>query len=341
MKNTYLTPANFWQERDFGTKISATFEFLGAHWRTLGKCLVYFVLPFTLLMGIGLGFFTNSMFNQMGGAMATKRGGWHSTEGTTTSSSPFGMFSFGGMALAFVAGMLAFLLLTGTVFGYLRARLRLPADQPVTPAEVWAELKARMGRMVLVIVLLGVGYTVVSFGALMLVGALAGLGDSAVSALLGFPLVFTLLVYLAVTLSLFFPVLWLEDNSLAGTLGRCFQLIKGRWWATFGLIAVVGIIQAMMAFVFIVPQYAVMFGKMLRVPGLDSDILGVLAQCIYAAGLIFTYTIPLLAMAFQYFNLVEQKEGLGLRLLVHELGQPQAIPGVQSSHYRPDDEGEY
>jgi hypothetical protein len=189
--------------------------------------------------------------------------------------------------------------------------------------------------MVLVIVLLGVSYTVVSFGALMLVGALAGLGDSAVSALLGFPLVFTLLVYLAVTLSLFFPVLWLEDNSLAGTLGRCFQLIKGRWWATFGLIAVVGIIQAMMAFVFIVPQYAVMFGKMLRVPGLDSDILGVLAQCI------FTYTIPLLAMAFQYFNLVEQKEGLGLRLLVHELGQPQAIPGVQSSHYRPDDEGEY
>jgi hypothetical protein len=341
MKNTYLTPANFWKERDFGTKISATFEFIGMHWRTLGKCLVYFVLPFTLLMGIGLGLFTNSMFNQMGGVLGTKHSGWHSTVGTTTSRSPFGTFSFGGMALAFVGGMLAFLLLTGTVLGYLRARMRLPADQPVTPTEVWAELKARMGRMVLVIVLLGVGYVVVSFGGLMLVGALAGLGGSAVSALLGFPLVFALLAYLAVVLSLFFPVLWLEDNSLVGTLGRCFQLIKGHWWATFGLIAVVSIIQGMMAFVFILPQYAVMFGKMLRVPGLDSDLVGVLAQCIYAAGIIFTYTISLLAMAFQYFNLVERKEGLGLRLLVNELGQPQAIQAAQSSHYRPDDEGEY
>jgi hypothetical protein len=84
-----------------------------------------------------------------------------------------------------------------------------------------------------------------------------------------------------------------------------------------------------------------MFGKMLRVPGLDSDLVGVLAQCIYAAGIIFTYTISLLAMAFQYFNLVERKEGLGLRLLVNELGQPQAIQAAQSSHYRPDDEGEY
>jgi hypothetical protein len=341
MKNTFTTPANFWQERDFGAKISATFEFISAHWRSLGKCLVYFVLPFTLLMGIGLGFFTNSMFNQMGGAMAAKQGGWHSTVGTHTSRSPFGMFNFGGMALAFVGGMLAFLLLTGTVLAYLRARLYLPADQPVTPTAVWAELRARLGRMVLVIVLLGVGYAFVSFGALMLIGLLAGIGGTGISFVLGFPLVGALIVYLAVVLSLFFPVLWLEDNSLVDTLSRCFQLIKGHWWATFGLIAVVGIIQTTIAVVFVLPQYAVMFGKMLRVPGLDSDLLGVLAQCIYAAGLIFTYAIPLLAMSFQYFNLAEQKEGIGLRLLVNELGQPQAVPVAQSSHYRPDDEGEY
>jgi hypothetical protein len=340
MKNRYLTPANFWQERDFGAKISATFEFLGAHWRPLGKCLVYFVLPFTLLMGIGLGFFTNSMFDQMGGAMAAKQSGWHSTVGAP-SSSPFGMVSFGGMALAFVGGMLAFLVQAGTVLGYLRARLHLPADQPVTPAAVGAELRARLGRMVLVIVLLGVGYMAVSFTALLLVGMLAGIGGSGIGMVLGFPLVWGLIMYLAVVLSLFFPVLWLEDNSLAGTLSRCFQLIKGRWWATFGLLAVVGIIQSTIAVVFVLPQYAVMFGKMLRVPGLDSDLLGVLAQCMFAAGIVFTYALPLLAMSFQYFNLAEQKEGWGLRLLVHELGQPQAVPAAESSHYRPDEEGEY
>ena len=116
MKNTFTTPANFWQERDFGAKISATFEFIGAHWRTLGKCLVYFVLPFTLLMGIGLGFFTNSMFDQMGGVLAPRQSGWHSTVGAP-GSSPFGVYNFSGLALAFIGGLLAFLLLTGTVFG--------------------------------------------------------------------------------------------------------------------------------------------------------------------------------------------------------------------------------
>lgn len=340
MKQTFTTPRSFWQERDFGAKISATFEFIGAHWRPLGKCLVYFVLPFALLMGIGLGFFTNSMFDQMGGAIAAKKSGWHNTTGTP-GSSPFGVFSFGGMALGFVGGLLAFLMLTGTIFGYLRARLHLPPDEPVTPAAVWAELRARMGRMVLIIILLGFGYGLVAFGALMLVGAMAGLGNSFAGSVLGFPLVFALIGYLAVVLSLFFPVLWLEDNSVAGTLARCFQLIRGRWWATFGLLAVVAIIQSTLSVVFIMPQYAVMFGKMMRVPGLDSDLLGVLAQCIYAAGVIFTYTISLVATAFQYFHLAEQKEGVGLRLLVHELGQPQAIPTAQSSHYRPDEEGEY
>jgi hypothetical protein len=340
MKNKFTTPADFWKERDFGAKISATFEFIGAHWRPLGKCLVYFVLPFALLMGIGLGFFTNSMFDQMGSAMATKQSGWHSTVGTR-STSPLGAVSFGGMALGFVGGLLAFLVLTGTVFGYLRACLHLPANQPVTPAAVWAELKARMGRMLLVIVLLGAGYMVVGFGAMMLVGVLAGIGNSAAGAVLGVPLVMALIVYLAVVLSLFFPVLWLEDNSVVGTLGRCFQLIKGRWWATFGLLIVVAIIQSALSVVFILPQYGVMFGKMLHVPGLNSDLLGVLAQCIYAVGIIFTYTISLLAVSFQYFNLAEQKEGVGLRLLVHELGQPQAVPTAQSSHYQPDEEGEY
>lgn len=342
MKNTFTTPANFWQERDFGAKISATFEFIGAHWRPLGKCLVYFVLPFALLMGIGLGFFTNSIFNQMGGKLAGRHMGGP-VDIAQPQGSPFSMFDFSGIALGFVGGILAFLLLTGTVFGYLRARLRLPADQPVTPAAVWAELRARLGRMLLVIVLLAAAYAAVVLGALMLIGVLASTGGGGpfASAVLGFPLVGALGTYLAVVMSLFFPVLWLEDNSIFGTLGRCFQLIKGHWWATFGLILVVSIIQSSLSIVFVLPQYAVMFGKMMRVPGLSSDLLGVLAQCIYAAGIIFTYTVSLLATAFQYFNLVEQKEGVGLRLLVDELGRPQAIPVADSSHYRPDEEGEY
>lgn len=339
MKNTFTTPADFWQERDFGAKISAIFEFLGVHWRRLGKCLVYFVLPLTLLMGIGLGLFTNSLFNIAGHNVAAQQEAIarHGARGL------FGLYNFSGAAVGFVGAILSFLLLTGTVFGYLRARLRLPATEPVTPAAVWAELRARLGRMLVVIVVVAVAYLLIVFGFVGLIGLLtkSSGGGTIMRMLLGFPLIFCVAIYLSIVLSLFFPILWLEDLSLIGTVGRCFQLIKGRWWATFGLLFVAGLIQSMMSIIFVVPQYAVMFGKMLHVPGLDSDLLGMLAQCLYAVGIIFTYTVSLLALAFQYFHLTEQKEGYGLRLLVDALGQPQAAPAAHSSHYRPDDEGEY
>ena len=342
MKNTYTTPADFWKERDFGAKISATFEFIGAHWRPLGKCLLYFVLPGALLMGIGLGLFTNSMFDRMGSATAGRQLGGPVEIAQPAHYSPFNAVNISGISLGMLASVLSFLLLVGTVYGYVRARLRLPAAEPITPAIVWAEIRARLGRMVLVVVLVVGAYFAAVLGAIALVALFARIGaGSGWSGVVGVPLLISLVMYLAITLSLFFPVLWLEDGSLFATVGRCFQLIKGRWWATFGLLLVVGIIQGAMSVVFILPQYAVMFGKMLHVPGLSSDALGLVAQCIYTVGIMFTYAVPLLALAFQYFHLAEQKEGWGLRLLVDALGQPQAIPVAQSSHYRPDDEGEY
>jgi hypothetical protein len=339
MKNTYTTPADFWRERDFGAKISATFEFIGAHWRPLGKCLLYFVLPGALLMGIGLGLFTNSMYNQMGGQAA----GWHTTVGAPPSTSPFSQFNFGGVAVGFLGSTLSFLLLVGTVYGYVRARLHLPAATPITPAVVWAEIKGRLGRTLLIVGLVMAVYLILAFGFSLLIAISANRGglNSVAAVMLGFLVFGTLATYLAIVLSLFFPVLWLEDSGVFATVGRCFQLIKGHWWATFGLLAVVSIIQGMLLIVFVIPQYAVMIGKMMHVPGLDSDVLGLVAQCIYAVGIMFTYAIPLLALAFQYFHLAEQKEGWGLRLLVETLGQPQSIPVVQSGHYRPHDEGEY
>jgi hypothetical protein len=349
MKNKYITPADFWRERDFGAKISAVFEFIGAHWRPLGKCLLYFVLPCALLMGIGMGLFTNSMYNKMGslmgGAAASRQlgGPVEIAPQYGSGASPLNQFNLGGIAVGFLGSMLSFLLLVGTVFGYVRARLRLPAATPITPAVVWAELKGRIGRMLLVVGLVMAVYLLLAFGFSLLIAISANRGglNSVTAIMLGFLVFGTLATYLGVVLSLFFPVLWLEDGGVFATVGRCFQLIKGRWWATFGLLLVVAMIQGMLLIVFIIPQYAVMIGKMMHVPSLSSDVLGLVAQCIYAVGIMFTYTIPLLALAFQYFHLAEQKEGWGLRLLVDALGQPQAIPVAHSGHYRPDDEGEY
>lgn len=338
MKNTYTTPADFWQERDFGTKISAVFEFIGAHWRALGKCLVYFVLPGALLMGIGLGLVTNKMFDLTGRITAAQRAGTRLPHVT----SPFEMFNFSGLALAMVGGLLAFLLLSGTVYGYLRARLYLPATEPITPSRVWDELRARLGRMVggtlLLFLLGGVGFGVI-FGALLMFGSLF-VRSTFAGPLLAILLAYVVMGYISVSLGLYYPVLWLEDTDVFAAIGRCFQLIRGQWWATCGMLFTALFLQSMFTIVFAIPQYAVMMGKMLQLPGLNSDVLGMVAQCFYAIGIIFTYCIPLLALAFQYLNLVERQEGIGLRLLVDQLGQGHA-PAAESGHYRPDELGEY
>ncbi|AMR28755.1 hypothetical protein A0257_17725 [Hymenobacter psoromatis] len=346
MKNTYTTPADFWQERDFGAKISAAFDFIGAHWRSLGKCLVYFVLPGALLLGIGLGMFTNTMFNLSGDALAAQRAGAGPKAGNPFAA--FNALGLGGLGLgvAVLGAILAFLLLVSTVHAYVRARLRLPATTPVTPTDVWAELRARLGRMLSMVGLFIGGYVVLALVVVLVIGGLVGagkvLGSSGSRLAFGFiliPIFYCLLIYASIALSLLFPVLWLEDRGLFASVGRCFQLIKGHWWATFGLLLVATFLQSMLAIVFAIPQYVVMFGKMLQLPGLSSDVLGLVAQCLYAVGIMFTYSLPLLVLVFQYFNLVEKREGYGTSLLVSQLGQP--APTAQSGHYQPDEQGEY
>lgn len=337
MKNTYTTPADFWQVRDFGAKISAVFDFIGAHWRRLGKCLVYFVLPGALLLGIGLGLFFNTLYDRLGAARTSHAGGT-----SVTATSTFPGFSLTGGVLMFVGLLLSALLLLSTVYAYLRARLRLPAAEPVTPAAVWAAMRERLGSMALAIIVFIGGYFVLAFGFGVAFGVVAaGLGSLKTSLptlfLVGL-VVFALFSYVGVALSLYFPVLWLEDRSVIGAVGRCFQLIKGHWWATLGLLLVAGILQSALSIVFVIPQYVVMFGKMMQLPGLNSDVVGLLAQCFYAVGVIFVNCISLLAAAFQYFNLAEAREGYGLRLLVAELGQPQTASVVSSHHYRPEEE---
>ena len=147
-------------------------------------------------------------------------------------------------------------------------------------------------------------------------------------------------MYLFVPLTLFYPLLWLEDDNVISALQRSFRLTYGHWWSTFGLYMVISILQVLLVFVFALPQYAVLIGKMMKVPGLESDVLGVIAQCIYVMGLMVTYAIPLTALVFQYFNLVEKREGWGMYLQVEALGQT-AAPVVANTYYRANDEGEY
>jgi hypothetical protein len=307
MSQKFIEEADFRQERDFGAKVGATFEFAAAHWRPLGKCLAYFVVPAALLMGLAMGISQNQAFGSGEVEKATTSLGRIRSLNNVT-----GLYHWLGVLASFIS----YTLLGATVYGYVRVRLALPATEEVTPRLVGEQISRYAPRLLLSAFL---GFILVIIGYVLLV--VPG-------------------VYLSFALSLAWTVQVLEDTTLSQSFRRSIYLIKNHWWSTLGLIIVMSIIVALINTVFQLPYLLTFFGRLLQWDFLTSDVLTVASTMLASVGQMVLYSLIFLALLFQYFNLVEQKEGLGLRNLVASLGSG-AAPVAYNQAYRPDDEGEY
>ncbi len=323
MPLAYTHESDFRQERNFGQKISATFEFLGVHWRPLGRVLLYLVAPLALLQGILTAVIQSRMFGVLlHGAPSSP--GYKPSDPLAAQRAIFGStFQNPLYYLSIVTLMVFASVFVLAVYGYLVLCLRPAgaAPTPITPGEVWAVVK----RHLLV--------TFFSFWGLGIIVAL------------GFFFFVLPGYYLAVALSLFFIVRVVEHTNFFDTVGRCLSLTKGKWWSTFGLIFIMTLLIYVLMF-----ALSMIFG-LLRVaipsaflptvePGQISTIFVVALTVFFTIVTFLIYPPILLALAFQYFNLVERSEGVGLSYLVSQLGQaPAAGPG--GTTYRPHEEGEY
>ena len=343
MKPLFTQESDFRRERDFGAKVSATFDFLSSQFKPFLKCLAYFTLPGALLMGIGLALFMGraaGFYSALFGA--ARAGGGNAMRGID----PLAMYrGWGGvgMALTALGGIITLVLLSATVYSYLRVRLHLPASETVQPRQVWDWLRPRLGRMLLACLLL----MALWLGALMILSVV--MGGIVAMAGVGWMFLFIIVLYAAIIwlagcLALYFPVMWLEDLGPAQALSRCFYLIKGKWWSTFGLGMVMVMIQSMMSYLFAIPMYGLLMMDMLQLTktgtSQGSSLLMQAATLLYAGSAVLLLALPLLAMAFQYFNLAERRDSIGARQQLALLGQT-AMPEAANHDYRPDEEGEY
>lgn len=343
MKPLFTQETDFRRERDFGSKVSATFDFLGSQFKPFLKCLAYFALPGALLMGIGLGLF---MGPASGFYAALFRGAQRGGVNTMGGLDPLAMYrGWGGVGLLLtvLGGFTAFILLSSTIYSYLRVRLNQPVGETVQPRQVWDWMRPRLGRMVLACLLLfGLSAVVMLvFGTVFAgIAALGGVGW----AILFVFLLYAAIIWISVSLSLYFPVLWLEDLGPMAALTRSFYLIRGKWWSTFGLLMVMVIIQSMMSYVFAIPMYGLLLMDALQLtkpsPAHDTSLLMQAATLLYSGSAVLLLALPLLAMGFQYFNLAERRDSIGARQQLARLGQT-AAPETTSHFYRPDEEGEY
>ena len=146
----------------------------------------------------------------------------------------------------------------------------------------------------------------------------------AVTTIIGFMFFILPGIYFAFTLSLAIPIYLFEKTDVFSAYGKSFSLIRDKWWSTFGLLLVTSIMAGIVGYIFAIPFYIVMFGGAFSTAteatndpeaflSIFSSWYSTVSMAIMAVGSYLTYMIPALALAFQYFNLVERQEGRGIR----------------------------
>lgn len=288
--------------RDFGEKFNATFEFIRQNYKGFMPAVLYISVPVVLIGMLIISYYTYFIFMEEAGSLAG-------------SNNPFAVFSmmgrFFGLALvAYGFIIVGYLINTSLVYNYIKIYPERENPTSITVGELWSVSKKDIGSIFV-----------------------AGLLSLIVSAI-GFVFLFLPGIYLGVTLSLITPIIVFERKNVGDAFSRCFYLIKDKWWSTFGLLLIAVIIQSIMGLIFNIPQYIMTF--VFTINSATSDfatgfplwqkILFLIGGSISVIGSSLLYCISFIAIAFQYFNLVERREATGLMSQIEGFGNAPTPP---------------
>lgn len=276
---------NLREERDFSDKLNATFHFIRSNFRSLLRTLFLYVTPVALISGILSGFYQARVLRSISGTQS------HDTYGDYNFFNQINSVSY---LFTVLFMMISFFVLSLAVYSFMV--VYQDEEGEVQPSSVWYHMKENMVKAIYS----GIVLTIVTFLSLFL---------------LGFG------IYFGVVMSLFLIVMVREELGFVDTIERCFYLIKGNWWATFGLLFVASIIQGIIGWLAALPVGAITLMRLAEIPGTESDLLFITANTLSTVLSIYIYAIVAIALGFQYFNLVEKKDGTGLMEQAELIGQ--------------------
>lgn len=283
--------------RDFGEKFNATFEFIRQNYKGFMPAVLYISIPLIVIGMVIANYYSNFVMYKNIGEF-----------GSENAIAPFISSLFGFVGIAYIFIVAGYLINTSLVYNYMKLYMIRDNPTSITVKELWDESKKYIGSIFVASILIGI---VVVIGMVFLI--IPG-------------------VYLAVVLSLLISVIIFEDKSIGDAFSRCFLLIKDKWWSTFGLIFVASILQGTMGLIFSIPDMIINVTILLH---RDGDLLAdppmwqkgavVLTSCISAIGTGLLTCISFIAIAFQYFNLVERREATGLMNKIETFGKTDSI----------------
>ncbi|HCX20867.1 MAG: hypothetical protein CMB80_27755 [Flammeovirgaceae bacterium] len=280
-----------YKKRDFGQKINITIEYIRYNFGPLMKMILLIAIPMGILSSLTLG----NYFSKLGDFA------------NPNSSDIERMGVLGQMGgtymLMFGVSIITYSLLIATIYNYIKTKNEDP--NPDYMEVLRSSFKYVPGLVGLMII---IGF----------------------ASFIGFFIFILPGIYLSVVMSLSIPIYMFEQEGIGEALSKSFKLIKEKWWSTFGLIIITTIIAGVASYVFLIPTYALMFSEMFsNVEKMESgdptavfDIFTswttTIGMAVSMVGSYLCYSIPIVAMAFQYFNLSERIEGRGLKSQIED-----------------------
>lgn len=310
---------NLRKVRDVGDVLNDTFRFIRQNIRVLGKSLLFIAGPAIVLSSVPAAMLQISGF------------GFDPTDptGAAVSGPLIGLYVVLAVVFSIAASVLSVAIVHSTVMLY----------QDYGPGgfevqDVWAMTKEHFWTILLAMLLIGLIATVP-----ILIVVIPCLGILAY--MVG-------LVYFMVSITPLFPMLVREQIGIIDGMKRSMALVKEHWWATLGVVFVAFIIYSMLGGLFMVPYYIFFFINMMHTIDATSvspliHVGMVVSSAVGSLGTILLYSIPLIATALHYFNLVERKERTGLMTAIEAIdpGSPAESDDFQApTDVYPDEEAD-
>lgn len=279
-----INKVEFKKAREFGELISDSFLFIKQNFKPLLKS--FFYLCGVFIVGGMISVAIQQM--QMAGVMRN----------------PYSMYNMGGLsallgwryALVILFSILNHVAIYLTVISFIALYIQKGNIAP-TVEEVWVYFKYYFFKLLgssLIIVL----FMILCFICCIIPG-----------------------IYVFPAISLFYPVLIIENGTFGYSFTRSFKLLKEEWWITAAVLLIIWIITYVFMTIVSAPAIILnMINTFTGAGGSFSNIYAIVVSVSQYLALIFMI-IPVVCTTMCYFNLIERKENTGLMSRMDSLGK--------------------
>jgi len=306
--------------RDFGSKVKATFEFIKQNFRGLFSSILVIAGPPTLLGSLIIGSFFSDMISMV------QQAAFGGADAEVFQSYLFSSNLWLNLILMLVFFTVSGVMNIATINNYIILYGEKRTNQ-ISVGEVWERVRSTFWMYFSTVFLMMVLYFAVYIVLLIPMGILAVISEKLL--FIGFILFFCALIYVLFAVCLVFFIRGYEKRGFIDSILRSFKLVKDKWWSTFGLLFILYLIVMVTSYLFMIPGYVIMFVSSLHATSPEALLetsstwvtISTIGMTLYYLLQMLLASLPMVGIAFQYFNLVELKEAKGLIVDIETLGQ--------------------